>query len=363
MREQELPLPDRITETRREAGKPADVDSLLGSDEAALAAVAAWQRQNDPLRLLEHGALEEAVPVTVVPDAGAPAPATVPGTRLPRPLQAVFSHVDAALGSLARAVEHTVERLFGTPVEHSLIPQALAIALVLALGVGTGWFGHRAWASRAEPARSAGEGPDQAAGAGPGAATADTLAPASVARGLMREAMTAHGVYGGEPRHNVEVTAAEQEELLRWLGRQLGRTVQPPALADLGWKLAGGRLLPGQTSGAGPARAQFTYLNKAGQRLTLYLGVLDPGVAARARQRSAAPAQPASTGPARAAGSGDGGNTTFSYTSQAQLHASHWTVGQFGCTLVGELPRAALEKIGVEVYLQMVGLGGMDGKR
>jgi anti-sigma factor RsiW len=396
MREQELPVPASPTDQPRDAGSRPDVDPLLGSDEAALAAVAAWQRQNDPLRLLERGAVDEPVPIAVPPVASASTTQAAGGhSRLPAPVQSAFTHIDLALGSVARAVERTLERLFGTPVEHSLLPQALAIALVLTLGVGTGWFGHRAWAGRADVARSSGEGSDTpgaanaglssttsssstsnssasgatSSAAGSRAAQADAPSPASVARGLLREAMTAHAIYGGDPRHVVEIPVTEQDQLLGWLGRRLARPVQPPAIGDLGWKLVGGRLLPGDTGGAGEARAQFTYQNKKGQRLTLYLGVLDAAVVSKVRQRNAAAAQAASVVPAKAvAGAGGGGgtaaggrdnaDTTFTYTSRAQMHASYWTEGQFGYALVGELPRATLEKISVEVYLQTLGLGG-----
>ena len=69
-----------------------------------------------------------------------------------------------------------------------------------------------------------------------------------------------------EVRHPVEVKAAE-EHLIRWLTRRVGAPIRAPSLADRGWKLMGGRLLPD----LGLPAAQFMYEDAGGRRLTLYI--------------------------------------------------------------------------------------------
>ncbi|MGO4330481.1 anti-sigma factor [Cupriavidus sp. 2TAF22] len=82
-----------------------------------------------------------------------------------------------------------------------------------------------------------------------------------------RHADLAYAVFAVEQRHPVEVPASDQAHLVAWLSRRLSRTLTIPVLDDFGYKLMGGRLLPGAT---GPA-AQLMYENPAGERLTLYI--------------------------------------------------------------------------------------------
>jgi anti-sigma factor RsiW len=80
-------------------------------------------------------------------------------------------------------------------------------------------------------------------------------------------AMGAHTVYVPEVRHPVEVKA-DEAHLVRWLTKRVGADVRAPALANAGWKLMGGRLLPDQE---GHPAAQFMYEDATGRRLTLYM--------------------------------------------------------------------------------------------
>jgi anti-sigma factor RsiW len=80
-------------------------------------------------------------------------------------------------------------------------------------------------------------------------------------------ALGAHSVYVPEVRHPVEVKA-DEAHLVRWLTKRVGADVRAPALASLGWKLMGGRLLPDQE---GLPAAQFMYEDASGRRLTLYM--------------------------------------------------------------------------------------------
>ncbi|MGU7773597.1 anti-sigma factor family protein [Burkholderia sp. MR1-5-21] len=92
--------------------------------------------------------------------------------------------------------------------------------------------------------------------------TAFGAAPAFAAR-----ADVAYAVYASDRQHPVEVDASEPDRLAAWLSARVGRPVRAPSLAEYGYALIGGRLLPGVS---GPA-AQFMYQRADGQRVTLYM--------------------------------------------------------------------------------------------
>jgi anti-sigma factor RsiW len=92
---------------------------------------------------------------------------------------------------------------------------------------------------------------------------------------FVREAVLAHAVFVPEKRHPVEVTAADEAHLVQWLSRRLGAPLKVPSLAKQGYRLLGGRLLPGD----GTPRAQFMYEDAQGARVTLYVAVFDKGQA------------------------------------------------------------------------------------
>ncbi|MBK6850978.1 MAG: anti-sigma factor [Burkholderiales bacterium] len=276
------------------------VEATLGRDDAARSAVADWQKQNEQLRALELEALAEPVPL--------------------------------ALLAAARKRRHA-GWLGG-----ELWPQALAASVLLGLGLAGGWMGHGAWSTQAQPA--------------------DTQ---SLARGLMRDAMVAHVVYAADTRRPVEVVASEQDQLLRWLSRRLGRPLKLPALTELGWSLVGGRLLPGDTGGASATRAQFMYEDRSGQRLTLYLSVIDQ-VASGASGGTGSASTAAGAAPDHDDTPSDlTGHTAFSFASRDNTRSFYWTEGSFGYALVGELPRETLARLSSEVYQQTIGATQASG--
>lgn len=162
-----------------------------------------------------------------------------------------------------------------------------------------------------------------------------SMAPGGVANGpggasplaFARQAAVAHAVYAVEKRHPVEVSAAEQEHLVQWLSKRLGKPLKAPVLAGEGFELMGGRLLPG---GDG-ARAQFMYEGSAGQRLTLYVGVLPPAAAA---------------GPSPE-------ETAFRFTDEGPVPGFYWVDKGFGYALSGALPRDQLAQLARRVYEQL----------
>lgn len=137
---------------------------------------------------------------------------------------------------------------------------------------------------------------------------------------LPRLAANAYLVYAAEVRHPVEVGADQEAHLVQWLSKRLGAQVRAPALAGLGYRLIGGRLLPAGDGLAG----QFMYENDAGTRLTLFLA----------------------TGGKRS-------ETAFRFVEEEGVSVFYWRDGGLGYALSAELPREALLALCNEVYAQL----------
>ena len=80
-------------------------------------------------------------------------------------------------------------------------------------------------------------------------------------------ATTAYRTFVVEAVHPVEVAATQEEHLLRWLSKRLGRRLVAPDLSKFGYQLIGGRLLSANEGAA----AQLMYENSSHQRLTIYV--------------------------------------------------------------------------------------------
>jgi anti-sigma factor RsiW len=140
---------------------------------------------------------------------------------------------------------------------------------------------------------------------------------------LPRDAAIAHAVYSPEVRHPVEVAATEEAHLVAWLSKRLGHKLGVPRLADAGYELVGGRLLP---AGEGPA-AQFMYQDGAGRRLTLYV-------------RTEPDKMPA---------------TAFRFVEEGPVRVFYWVDGSLGYALSGELARDELLSLATVVHRQLGG--------
>jgi anti-sigma factor RsiW len=143
---------------------------------------------------------------------------------------------------------------------------------------------------------------------------------------FVRAAGYAHAVYLPEKRHPVEVGAAEQEHLVQWLSKRLGRTLRVPDLGQQGYALVGGRLLPGE----GSARAQFMFEDPQGHRVTLYMG----GVT----QPDAHPTL---------------AETRFQFESNKGTSSFYWFDRDFGYALSGQVEREVLMALATQVYGQL----------
>jgi anti-sigma factor RsiW len=179
---------------------------------------------------------------------------------------------------------------------------AAAAALLLGVGLVSGLVGERL-----------------IAGAGRDAAPQVAAAEPAFAR----DAVIAHAVYTPEVRHPVEVTATEEAHLVQWLTRRLGSPLKAPTLQALGFRLLGGRLLPGPHS----PRAQFMYEDMGGHRVTLYLTVFDDGQVPN--------------------------ETSFRSVRDGALESFYWIEGRLGYAFSGELPDGNAMALAREVYRQL----------
>jgi anti-sigma factor RsiW len=178
---------------------------------------------------------------------------------------------------------------------------AAAAAILLAVGAAGGaWWGR---------------------GAAPGSGT-HLAAPWAAAPAFVREAGVAHAVFTPEKRHPVEVAASDEAHLVQWLSRRLGTPLKAPTLVEQGWRLLGGRLLPGE----GAPRAQFMYENAQGGRMTLYVAAFAPG---------------------------SGTDTSFRSVREGGRESFYWVEGSFGYALSAELPPAQVQALAREVYTQL----------
>ena len=288
-----------LVDGRLSSGERAALRARLAGDAEALEAVAVLQAQREALRGLHSALLDEPIP---------------------EPLLAA-----ARLGDVRRRQVDQWWRWGG-----------MAAAVLLAFGVG--WLSHVQFDRQS--LKSA-------------LLAANATRPAQE---FLRQASLAHAVYSPEVRHPVEVTAAQQDHLVQWLSKRLGRTLKVPALTAQGYELVGGRLLPGEEG----ARAQFMFQNQAGLRVTLYLGSLDTkpvaGVA-NAAGAASGPKDPQATTAGMAVPAmpekASNAETAFRYSADGPVPAFYWVDQGFGYALSGAVQREELMKLAELVYQQL----------
>ena len=147
-----------------------------------------------------------------------------------------------------------------------------------------------------------------------------SVPPQAEVPGFVKRAAVAHAVYSPEVRHPVEVGADQEAHLVSWLSKRLGAPLKPPQLEEVGYRLVGGRLLPGESGEV----AQFMYENTARNRLTLYI-------------RPAAPRQ---------------GDTAFRYARENGIDVFYWTDSRFGYALSGNTGREDMLRLATLVFQQ-----------
>jgi anti-sigma factor RsiW len=166
-----------------------------------------------------------------------------------------------------------------------------AVAASLFVGVAVGWFGRDAVLER--------DG------------TPTTFA---------RQAALTHVMYASDANRPVEIWAAEEQKLVRWLSRRLGIAVHAPDLNSFGYALVGGRLVSGNQKPA----ALFIYENADKQRLSLMV-----------RKR---PGE---------------SETAFRYAVEDGVGVYYWVDEYCAYALSGQIDRAQMLGIGRLVYGQL----------
>jgi len=154
-----------------------------------------------------------------------------------------------------------------------------------------------------------------AVGFAAGWAGARLMQPSAVP-GLAQAAMAGFATYASEVRHPVEVAAEDEAHLVQWLSKRLGTPFRPPDLSAEGFRLLGGRLLPGTVSPA----ALLMYEDDLGRRLALYLT------------------------------RNDAGESELAFAEEPGRQAFWWVEGALGCALVGDLPRETLRRLAIAAY-------------
>lgn len=142
------------------------------------------------------------------------------------------------------------------------------------------------------------------------------LMQAADAPGLAQAAMAGFATYAVETRHPVEVAASDETHLVQWLSNRLGTKFRPPDLSDEGFRLIGGRLLPGPASPA----ALLMYEDDLGRRIALYF------------TRS------------------DAGESELAFAEEPGRQAFWWVDGNLGCAIAGDLPRETLRRLAIAAY-------------
>ncbi len=250
------------------APQRATAEALLAHDPQAQATVARWRQQRTLLQGLHAEVLQEAPPAHLT---------------------------QAAQGAHPGHAGSAPWRWGG-----------LAASVLVSFAVG--WFGHGQWRKAELQSQLAQRKP-----------TAD----------FVRQASLAHAVYAPEVRHPVEVGSAEQEHLVKWLSKRLGRPLKVPDLTAQGFELVGGRLLPGE-AGDAAVRAQFMFQNTDGERLTLYLGAVKGENAGVNAQESA-----------------------FRFANEGPISSFYWVDQGFGYALSGPVARDKLMQLAQAVYQQL----------
>jgi len=172
---------------------------------------------------------------------------------------------------------------------------SVAAAASLVVGLGLGWCGRDAMLQR------------------DGTPTSFT-----------RQAALVHALYANDKNRPVEIWAAEEQRLVRWLSRRLGFQVRAPDLNSLGFALVGGRLVAGNEN----PTALFVYENQENQRLTLQV------------RKPTSPQH----------------ETAFRYAIEDGVGVYYWLEENCTYVLSGNLDRAQLLAIGRVVYGQLATL-------
>ena len=137
---------------------------------------------------------------------------------------------------------------------------------------------------------------------------------------VVGETVMAYAVYTPEVRHPVEVGADQEDHLVEWLSKRIGKRIMAPKLDSLGMRLIGGRLL---STEYGPG-ALFMYEDKSGTRIVLYTCDSDEKT------------------------------TAFRFAEQKDVSVFYWIDNSLSYALAGEMARENLLPLARSAYNQLV---------
>ena len=224
---------------------------------------------------------------------------------------------DAERVAAYRAQKQALKTLF-QPVLDEPLPERLQVLAAQPLRSRSGGWSSGLWQRLAAGVMIAALG---AAGGWLAHGRYPTSEPMARVVPLSHQAAIAHVVYSPDVRRPVEISADQEEALVKWLSKRLGTPVSPPKLGALGYELVGGRLLPGNS---GPV-AQFMYQDAGGQRMTLYV------TTESAEKR----------------------DTGFRFAREGQVNVFYWVDGRLGYALSANIDKGALAQVATAVYDQL----------
>ena len=207
----------------------------LSADPDARMRAEGWKRQNEALNATFGAILFEPVPVRLMPTS------LSKDRRSSRhPESKIPSGEDKGVLSQQVAAHRPVSRALAAGIAIA----AFLAGILVTCGAGT-----------------LGIGPNPLAGR-----YAAEAAPPIGRNALALRASEAHETYATDLNRPVEISAADEGHLVKWIQHRLSMPIRIPDLRNQGWTLLGGRVLPGQL---GPAA--FLVYGDGVERLGLYV--------------------------------------------------------------------------------------------
>ena len=219
---------------RLEASRAAALSDSLATDRDARARMDGWKRQNDSLRTMFASVLFEPVPLRLLPTSVVPPKAVSP------------CRASATEPKRERTGPSASDRPAGVVATTMLGVALVAFAAGALVSFGTDDFGLSPRARAMSPVEDA-----------------DAL---KEERTFTARATETHSAFLSDLVRPVELTAADEPRLLRWLQHSLSGALRIPNLQSEGWTLIGGRVVPGQHGPAG-----FLVYGNGTDKLGLYV--------------------------------------------------------------------------------------------
>ncbi|VVE24551.1 anti-sigma factor family protein [Pandoraea anhela] len=201
-------------------------------------------------------------------------------------------------------------------------PRFAGLAAALVVGIGIGVQGNRMWSAPASPAAASlamTDGPTK------------PLAVADSAVRFARRAAIAHVVYMPEIQRPSGTDGQTEARFSQWIASRLETPAHAPDLSARGFRLSGGRALPGSDERV----IQYMYRNDAGERITVCIS-------------------PAGI---------DGQPAAFRFYEDGPVKVFYWVDGTFGYAISGGIDRQVLLGLSQEIDAQLAARGQTAKRR